>query len=203
MNEKDLNSKKHSAWRPRRSCWIVACLIIIPAWVLVAIPGDNVCWNRNTEIDAKGYLHGWPLTHATSVRAELSQVAALQIPQSGIKSTSDALDVLGKRLDQFAFDTLRVSSELNESKPIFNARLTTQKPSPIAANSNFEPFPWCSYVRNMTDFEHRQLDAFWYDTINWPLPDGQRGFALRWNFFALVGNLSVVILTLLGERHLI
>lgn len=187
--QEKLSKTKQSIWKPRASCWIVAALVLVPAWALVAIPGNHFSSNYG-RTETHEFIHGWPLTHAISVRADYPESLAFQ--EINIESTAEALKILRERMDRVAQETLDAPKELSTSPPLINHRLVGQQPATLPANSDFEVRGFCGINWSVCELEPQSAPPFWSALENWPLPDGQRGFAIGWNTFALMANLSVI-----------
>ena len=156
--------KWHSLLRPSRGSLLLAMLIVLPPWILVAVPGDDLD-HRDIPV-LSVHHHGWPLTHQRTSKVRVSQKELLEVSNQGL-----AVELDPSRMAQ-----------------LFLQGATSQRAGPFDSAS--QRYRTLAYTRWATDEPVR----FWSDIRNWPIQESATAMASELSWLALVGNLAVLLI---------
>ena len=155
------------------SCLILAALIVIPPWILIATPGVLVSGGGTTGRSQNLLEHGWPAVSARSAEERFTGTWNGKVFTPNVKPSR----VLCHSIARKSLNAYQVERETS----FLNFRLR-----PIELDFFDAHDAWY--------FQSR----FWSNKSNWPYLSNADGYAIDWSTLGLITNLAVLALILLA-----
>ncbi len=160
------SSRNHRFGGLSRTGVVLAMLIVLPLWILVAIPGEEV--GRGSFESCTIRHHGWPFTHQRTVKFLFteSQLAVLQ-------NKSLAWNIDNAAREQLCKSKQQRPSWFDSAGELYLIQ--------VRANEHD------------SSFGGNYASHFWSDERNWPIAESASGFEAQISWLGLIGNLATLL----------